>query len=88
MTDRKQGRRPRRRSLASKALIRRAILQPTMLSNAARSFAPILADIWAKVHASLQAIEAEMTERGIRTRRGGQGIGKVQGFVGRLSSPA
>lgn len=59
-----------------------------MLSNAARSFAPILADIWAKVHASLQAIEAEMTERGIRTRRGGQGIGKVQGFVGRLSSPA
>ena len=44
----------------------------------AEDLAPGLADIRVKGHISLRAIAAELTARGIRTRRGGRwGVGNV-----------
>lgn len=45
----------------------------------AADLAPVLADIRAAGHTSLPAVAAELTARGIRTRRGGQwGVGNVK----------
>jgi DNA invertase Pin-like site-specific DNA recombinase len=56
-------------------------LRATVSANAAAfavDLAPVLADIRATGHTSLRAIAAELTARGIRTRRGGQwGVGNV-----------
>jgi DNA invertase Pin-like site-specific DNA recombinase len=51
----------------------------------ARDLAPVIADIRATGHVSLRAIAAELTARGIRTRRGGVwGVGNVRGLLSRL----
>lgn len=50
-------------------------LRATVSANAerfAQDLAPVIADIRAAGHQSLRAIAAELTARGIRTRRGGQ----------------
>ena len=64
-----------------------AALRATVTANAetfARDLAPVLADIRARGHTSLRAIAAELTARGIRTRRGGRwGVRNVKGLVGR-----
>ncbi len=49
-------------------------LRTTVSANAAAfaaDLAPVLADIRSAGHTSLRAIAAELTQRGIRTRRGG-----------------
>lgn len=52
-----------------------AALRATVSANArafAADLAPVLADIQAAGHISLRAIAAELSARGIRTRRGGK----------------
>jgi DNA invertase Pin-like site-specific DNA recombinase len=62
-------------------------LRATVSANAAAfaaDLAPVLADIRAEGHTSLRAIAAELTARGIRTRRGGSwGVGNVRGLLWR-----
>lgn len=57
-------------------------LRAAVSANAAEfaaDLAPVLADIRAAGHTSLRAIAAELTARGIRTRRGGKwGVGNVK----------
>jgi DNA invertase Pin-like site-specific DNA recombinase len=64
-------------------------LHATVTANAeafARDLAPVIADIRSAGHTSLRAIAAELTARGIRTRRGGTwGVGNVMGVLARLS---
>jgi DNA invertase Pin-like site-specific DNA recombinase len=59
-----------------------AALRAAVSANAAAfaaDLAPVLADIRAAGHTSLRAIAAELTARGIRTRRGGRwGVGNVR----------
>ncbi len=58
-----------------------AALRAAASANAAAfaaDLAPVLADIRAAGHTSLRAVAAELTARGIRTRRGGKwGVGNV-----------
>lgn len=50
----------------------------------ASDLAPVLADIRAAGDTSLRAVAAELTARGIKTRRGGQwGVGNVRGLLAR-----
>lgn len=50
----------------------------------AQDLAPVLADIRAAGHLSLRAIAAELTARGIRTRRDGRwGVGNVKALLER-----
>lgn len=62
-------------------------LRATVSANAATFAAdlvPVLADIRATGHTSLRAIAAELTARGIRTRRGGLwNVGNVKGLLQR-----
>lgn len=66
-----------------------AALREAVTANAeafARDLEPVLADIRAQGHTSLRAIAAELTARGIRTRRGGTwGIGNVKAVLARLA---
>jgi len=48
----------------------------------AADLVPVPADIQASGHTSLRTISAELTARGLRTRRGGA-LGKLRGFCGR-----
>ena len=51
----------------------------------AADLAPVIADIRAGDATSLRAIAAELSARGIRTRRGGAwGVGNVKGVLGRI----
>jgi DNA invertase Pin-like site-specific DNA recombinase len=63
-------------------------LRATVTANAkafAQDLAPVLADIRAEGHTSLRAIAAELTKRGIQTRRGGKWqVSNVTGLVGRV----
>lgn len=65
-----------------------AALRAAVTANAdafAADLAAVIADILAAGHVSLRAKAAEMTERGIRTRRGGAwGVGNVRGLLARL----
>ena len=65
-------------------------LRAAVSANAAAfaaDLAPVLADIRAAGYVSLRAIAAELTARGIRTRRGGVwNVGNVTGLVIRLTS--
>jgi DNA invertase Pin-like site-specific DNA recombinase len=62
-------------------------LRATVTANAdrfAQDLAPVLTDIRAAGHLSLRAIAAELTARGIRTRRGGRwGVGNVKALLER-----
>ncbi|MFC3086248.1 recombinase family protein [Tabrizicola soli] len=62
-----------------------AALRAAVSANAAAfavDLAPVLADIRAAGHTSLRAIAAELTARGIQTRRGGQwNVGNVRGVL-------
>jgi DNA invertase Pin-like site-specific DNA recombinase len=64
-------------------------LRATVTANAhafAADLAPVLADIRAEGHVSLRAIAAELTRRGIQTRRGGKWrVSNVLGLVGRVN---
>lgn len=64
-------------------------LRATVSANAAAfaaDLAPVLADIRAAGHTSLRAIAAELTARGIRTRRGGMwGVGNVKAAMDRIA---
>jgi DNA invertase Pin-like site-specific DNA recombinase len=66
-----------------------AALRATVTANAdrfAQDLAPVLTDIRAAGHLSLRAIAAELTARGIRTRRGGRwGVGNVGQLVLRVT---
>lgn len=66
-----------------------AALRAAVSSNAvafAADLTPVLADILAAGHTTLRAIAAELTARGIRTRRGGKwGVGNVKGVLARLT---
>jgi DNA invertase Pin-like site-specific DNA recombinase len=59
-----------------------AALRAVVSANAAafaQDLVPVLADIRAAGHTSLRSIASELTERGIRTRRGGAwGVGNVR----------
>jgi len=65
-------------------------LRAAVSANAAAfaaDLAPVLADIWAGGYVSLRSVAAELTARGIRTRRGGDwGVGNVKGLMDRLST--
>ena len=65
-----------------------AALRATVTANAsafATDLAPVLADIRAAGHTSLRAIAAELTRRGIRTRRGGRwSVGNVRALLHRV----
>lgn len=65
-----------------------AALRATVAANAdqfAKDLAPVIADIKAAGHTSLRAVAAELTARGIRTRRGGRwGVGNVREVLWRL----
>ncbi|WP_229804940.1 recombinase family protein, partial [Neogemmobacter tilapiae] len=65
-------------------------LRATVTANAqafAQDLAPVLADIRAEGHTSLRAIAAELTKRGIQTRRGGKWqVSNVVGLVGRIGT--
>lgn len=65
-----------------------AALRAAVSANAAAFAAdlePVLEDIRAAGHASLRAVAAELTNRGIRTRRGGAWqVSNVKGLLGRL----
>ncbi len=65
-----------------------AALRATVTANAdafARDLRPVFADIRAQGHLSLRAIAAELTARGIRTRRGGAwGLGNVGCLLTRM----
>lgn len=67
-----------------------AALGAAVSANAAMfaaDLAPVLADIRAGGHNSLRAIAAELTARGIRTRRGGTwGVGNVKTLLRRQSA--
>ena len=60
-------------------------LRAAVSANAAAfaaDLAPVLADIRAGGHLSLREVAAELTARGIRTRRGGNwGVGSVKGLL-------
>jgi hypothetical protein len=59
----------------------RSSLRGAVSGNAA-DLAPVLADIPESRHASLRAIAAELTARGIWTRRGGKsGVGNVRSLL-------
>lgn len=64
-------------------------LRASVSANArtfAADLAPVVADIRAAGHTSLRAIAAELTARGIRTRRGGQWlVGNVKGLIHHLN---
>jgi len=66
-----------------------ASLRRTVSANAARhaeDLAPVIADIRAAGHLSLRAIAAELTARGMLTRRGGKwGVGNVKALLGRMA---
>jgi len=66
-------------------------LRPTVSANVeafAADLVPVLADIRAGGHISLRAIAAELTARGIRTRRGGEwNVGNVLMLVRRRPQP-
>lgn len=68
-----------------------AALRAAVSANAvafAADLTPVLADIRATGHSSLRAIAAELTSRGIRTRRGGKwGVGNVGQLLGRIMNP-
>ncbi len=54
----------------------------------AADLAAVVEDIKGSGHVSLRAIAAELTARGIRTRRGGAwGVGNVKGLLGRMMRP-
>lgn len=65
-----------------------AALRATVSANAAgfaADLAPVLTEIRAAGHASLREIAAELTARGIRTRRGGAwNVGNVKGLLERV----
>lgn len=65
-----------------------AALRAAVTANAdsfARDLAPVISDIRAGGATSLRAIAAELTARGIRTRRGGiWGVGNVKALLRRL----
>ena len=65
-------------------------LRAAVAANAdafAADLAPMLADIRAAGHVSLRAIAAELTRRGMLTRRGGQwGVSNVGNLVGRIAN--
>jgi len=67
-----------------------AALRATVSANAAAfaaDLAPVLADIRAAEHTSLRAIAAELTARGIRTRRGGKwNVGNVKAVLLQLDT--
>lgn len=69
-----------------------AALRAIVIANAAAfaaDLAPVLADTRAAGHTSLRAIAAELTARGIRTRRRGKWrAGNVQMLVLRLDTRA
>lgn len=60
-------------------------LRATVSANAAAfaaDLAPVLEDLQKVGHTSLRAVAAELTARGIRTRRGGKwGVGNVKDLV-------
>lgn len=66
-----------------------AALQAAVSANAAAfaaDLAPVLADIRSAGHTSLRAIAAELTARGIRTRRGGAwNVGSVSTLMYRIA---
>jgi hypothetical protein len=66
-----------------------AALWAVVAANAdqfATDLAPVIADIRAAGHTSLRGMAAELTARGIRTRRGGcWGVGNVKGLVERMA---
>jgi DNA invertase Pin-like site-specific DNA recombinase len=63
----------------------RAVVSANATAFAADLF-PVLADINVAGHSSLRAIAAELTERGIRTRRGGAwGVANVKALLERTS---
>jgi len=68
-----------------------AALREAVSANAvafAADLTPVLTDIRAAGPLSLRAIAAELTSRGIRTRRGGKwGVGNVGQLLGRLMNP-
>ncbi len=63
-------------------------LRAAVTANAkafAQDLAPLIADIRKAGHTSLRAMAAELTARGIQTRRGGEWcVGSVRGVLGRL----
>jgi Recombinase len=63
-------------------------LRAAVSANAAAftaDLAPVIDDIRAAGHTSLRAIAAELTVRGIRTRRGGAwGVGNVQSLLDKI----
>jgi len=63
-------------------------LRRTVSANATRhaaDLAPVIADIRAQGHVSLRAIAAELTARGMMTRRGGVwGVGNVKALLERV----
>lgn len=67
-----------------------AALRAAVSANAAAfaaDLAPVLADIRAKGHTSLRAIAAELTARGIKTKRGGKwNVGNVTILMDRTAS--
>jgi len=64
----------------------RAVVSANAAAFAA-DLAPVLADIRVAGHKSLRAIAAELTARGIRTRRGGQwGVSNVKAMLARLGT--
>jgi DNA invertase Pin-like site-specific DNA recombinase len=69
-----------------------AALRAAVSANAAAfaaDLAPVIEDIRAAGHTSLRAIAAELTARGIRTRRGGEwGVGNVKDLLQRIVEPS
>ncbi len=67
-------------------------LRAAVSANAAgfaADLAAVVADIRGAGHVSLRAIAAELTARGIRTRRGGAwDVGNVKGLLGRMMRPS
>ncbi len=65
-------------------------LRTTVARNAdahAVDLAPVLAHTRAQGHRTLRAIAAELTRRGMRTRRGGRWqVSNVRNLVGRLDT--
>jgi DNA invertase Pin-like site-specific DNA recombinase len=66
-----------------------AALRAAVSANAlafAADLAPVLDDIGAAGHSSFRAIAAELTSRGIRTRRAGEwSVGNVKGLIERVN---
>ncbi|MFZ1662532.1 MAG: hypothetical protein WAT77_11280, partial [Paracoccaceae bacterium] len=65
-----------------------AALREAVARNAAgfaADLSPVIADIRAKGHTSLRAVSAELTARGIQTRRGGVwGVGNVRKLLDKI----